>query len=134
MEQFIKNIVSIWDGISAVNTYTIINNITIDKQYLIYYMYRIICAYIKAFKNTDKMFKIFGLSADKGQFQPLANHITRDISQLDAIYTLLLDIMKSDVDISHVKLMQFIELRSGDKAIIIRDIQELHKLIPNLSS
>ena len=146
MEKFITTIQELQKEINAQKTTpaVLINNIVIQKQYLAYYVYRTIChnfdffrsiALIKGIKDINDKLQI----SSKHQYVcfPLANRMTTDEKQLDNILNEMTKVLTAAArKIKELKrtdepIEKYLETKTHD--VIITDIKELIKFVPNLS-
>ena len=122
----------------------LINNVVIQKQYLAYYIYRIICHHFDFFKSIAMVNGIkqintkLGISS-KHQYvcYPLANRMTTDSKELDEILTAMTSFLTASAKkLEELKrpdepIEKYLEAKTQDT--IIKDIKELIKFVPNLS-
>jgi hypothetical protein len=148
MEQFMGDIYGIFELINKnKNTKSFINIKTISKQYLAYYIYRIVTKYILLFEmssNTEELnnFMMY-LRIPKEHKRilnyPLAGKMTNDEEILDIIILSGIDIFnKADMYLKNLKNLKvyndlFTFLKQKDLSTIIQDLIDLQKLIPGLS-
>ena len=147
MEKFSKDIYSIYELINNNESTSFINVKTISKQYLAYYIYRIITKYMNIFENVlqnSKLSEFLTLLRipkvhNRTLNYPLAGKMTNDEQLLDMIILMGIDfIIKLDKYIevqpnktNFVDIFTFIEQKT--MPVIIQDLIDLQKLIPGLS-
>ena len=147
MEKFSKDIYSIYELINNNESTSFINVKTISKQYLAYYIYRIITKYMNIFENVLQNSKISEFLTllripkvhNRTLNYPLAGKMTNDEQLLDMIILMGIDfIIKLDKYIevqpkktNFVDIFTFIEQKT--MPVIIQDLIDLQKLIPGLS-
>lgn len=118
----------------------------IQKQYHVYYLYRIICKYFSFFRSMALVNSIREINDSllipsnyKYVCYPLAGHLTTNEEILDKAFDLMINIFKS----AKAKLLETqrstdsdIEDFLGSKTpeVIINDIKELIKYVPGISS
>ena len=147
MEEFLKTIQQIQTEINTQkpNSSLLINTIIIQKQYLVYYVYRVICTHFDYFfslylgkyiKNINTKLEIS--SNYKFVCYPLANRMTTDEAKLDNIFKEMINLFTTTI--SKVKelnrspneeLENFLKQKTYNT--IIRDIKKIVKMVPNLS-
>ena len=148
MEKFTGDIYGVFELINNnKDVKTIVNTTILSKQYLAYYLYRIIVKFINVFeiaisstdiKNLLKILRI-PVEHDIHKNYPLAGKMTNDEQLLDLIILTAID-MFSNAD----KYIQSLPnpdkynniydfLKTKDLPVIIQDIIDLQKLIPGLS-
>jgi hypothetical protein len=146
MEQFIDNVISILEDINNQKEHKslLIDNIIIQKQYLVYYMYRILCyhfSYIRSLALTKNIKEInlkLGISSNyKYICSPLAGRMTNDETQLNDIFATIIklfqDVIKKSTELKRdiKEITSYFEKKNKNQ--IIKDIKELVKFVPNLS-
>lgn len=148
MDKFTNDIYGIYELINNnKNTKTIINISIISKQYLAYYLYRIIIKFINVIemaipsKDIMTLFKLLRIPKehDKRKNYPMAGKMTNDEELLNLIILSSIDILtKVDKYIqtlsnnaNYTNIYEFIKLK--ELPIIIQDLIDLQKLIPGLS-
>ena len=148
MEKFTNDIYGVFELINNnKDSKTIINITILSKQYLAYYMYRILVKFFNIFEiaipTTDfkNLFKLLRIPAehDKTKNYPLAGKMTNDEELLDLIILTEIDMFnKVDKYIqtlpnpdSYNNIYDF--LKTKELPIIIQDLIDLQKLIPGLS-
>jgi hypothetical protein len=153
MEQFKDNIYNINDMINNQDnekSLNLINTKTISKQYLAYYIYRIITKYIELVESSsssaDVLFFMNLLRIPKEQNRlipyPMAGRMTNDNDSLDMIILGGIDLFEKvknylnalDKGYSDTKFKSFNDfLKEKTLQVIIKDIMDLQKLLPGLS-
>lgn len=146
MEPFIKTIQSLYTEIEQQKDTPsiLINNIVIQKQYLVYYIYRIICTNYKYFRSIaleqhikELNTKLEIASNYKFVCYPLANRMTTDEIKLDDIFYVMTKILTDSIKKSKAlkRLNQELETYLAKKTHdeIIKDIKQLIEFVPNLS-
>jgi len=151
MEQFKDNIYNIYDLINNQDTEkSLINTKIISKQYLAYYIYRIITKYIElvesASSSADVLFFMNLLRIPKEHNRllnyPMAGKMTNDNDNLDMIILGGIDIFGKinnylivlSKNYANVKFKGFYNfLKEKTLPVIIKDIMDLQKLLPGLS-
>ena len=123
----------------------------IQKQYIIYYLYRIICknyiffsslALQQDIKNIFELLEI--KNANLNICIPLANRMTTDKNKLNNIFKAIMELFDSSIrkikETRHKAIISSVHysdlyyyLESKSKKNIIKDINKLYKFIPNLS-
>lgn len=148
MDKFTNDIYGIFELINNNKDSKSIVNITIiSKQYLVYYLYRIITKFINIFEiaipSTDinKLLRLLRIPKehDRKQNYPLAGKMTNEEQLLDLIILTAIDMFnKVDKYIQSLpntnaynNIYEFIKIK--DLPVIIQDIIDLQKLIPGLS-
>ena len=118
----------------------------IQKQYHVYYLYRIICKYFSFFRSMALVNSIREINETllipsnyKYVCYPLSGHLTTNEAILDKAFDLMLNLFRN----AKAKLLETqrstdsdIEEFLGSKTpeIIINDIKELIKYVPGISS
>ena len=126
---------------------TLIDVKLISKQYLAYYLYRIVCKYIKVFeqsvssKNLSDIFLLLKIPsiADKSLCYPMAGKMTNDEKILDVIILSFIEVF--DLTFKYIATVpniasykNFLDLIiSKNVTTIVQDLIDLQKLIPGLS-
>lgn len=155
MEKFINDIYSIFDLINKNDeSRSIIKTKTISKQYLAYYIYRIITKFYNVFqtaianinlgivdKPLDLFMKYLRIPKEHNRefSYPLAGKMTNDEQLLDMIILTGIDIFsKTNEYLKNIQstpiykqILTFINQKS--LSIIIQDLIDLQKLIPGIS-
>lgn len=151
MEKFRENIYSIYTLINdEKNKISFINTKIISKQYLAYYIYRIITKYITIIELStsvaDINFVMSLLRIPEGHNRllnyPMVGKMSNDNEILDMIILGGLDMFEKvdnylntlDRKNKQSKFQEFYKfLKEKDLEVIIKDIIDLQKLIPGLS-
>lgn len=147
MDDFIKNNYFILDIIKRDSTkQEIVEHNVIEKQYLAYYLYRILCKYEKMISNSissrQKIIDIYTILRIPENYQgtcyPMAHKMTYNEQLLDVVILGILDILKEvDTNLSqsygnkqYQELMEFI----GEKTLeeILINLKVLQRIFPNL--
>ena len=148
MEKFTNDIYGVYELINeGTNTKSIINTTIISKQYLAYYLYRIITKFMNIVeiaipsKDINTLIKLLRIPKehDKRKNYPMAGKMTNDEELLNLIILSAIDILnKVDKyintlpnDSGYSAIYDLIKLK--ELPIIIQDLIDLHKLIPGLS-
>jgi hypothetical protein len=148
MEKFTNNIYGVFELINnSKDAKSIVNIVILSKQYLAYYLYRIITKFINLFEiaipsaDINNLLKLLRIPKEhnKTQNYPLAGKMTNEEQLLDLIILTAIDMFnKVDKYIqtlpnpdAYKKIYEFINIK--DLPIIIQDIIDLQKLIPGLS-
>ena len=146
-EGFTTNILNIFDLINKNDSQSIINVKTISKQYLAYYIYRIITKYLHIIEEIvkgsdfDELYTLLRIPASHNRIlnYPLAGKMTNDEQILDMIILRGIDMIdklnkniinKTD-NKKYEDFLNFIEQK--ELPIIVQDLIDLQKLIPGLS-
>ena len=153
MDQFKDNINNIYDLINNQDnekSLSLINTKTISKQYLAYYIYRIVTKYINlvesASSSADVLFFMNLLRIPKDHNRllpyPMAGKMTNDSSNLDMIILGGVDLFDKvnnyltalNKNYKNSKFKSFYNfLNEKTLPVIIKDIMDLQKLLPGLS-
>ena len=152
MEEFKKNIYNIYDLINNENekSLSLVNTKIISKQYLAYYIYRIITKYIILVEistsSTDVNFFMSLLRIptehNRELNYPMAGKMTNEPEMLDMIILGGIDIFDKvnnylktlDKKNKQNKYQEFYKfIKEKDLTTIIKDIMDLQKLLPGLS-
>jgi hypothetical protein len=150
MDAFIKNIYGIYELVNKTNTdaKTFIDTKLISKQYLTYYLYRIVCKYMNIFenvipasqiKNLLKILRIPSENSRENTCYPLAGKLTNEEKYLDLIILTILDMLTKigkyittlPSNTAYQDFFEFFEQKSIN--VIVQDLIDLQKLIPGLS-
>lgn len=148
MEKFTNDIYGVYELINeGKNTKSIINMTVISKQYLAYYLYRIITKFMNAVevaipsKDINTLLKLLRIPKehDRRKNYPMAGKMTNEEELLNLIILTSIDILnKVDKYINtlpnpagYSNIYDFIKLK--ELPIIIQDLIDLQKLLPNLS-
>ena len=150
MDSFIQNIEAINNDINKIQESYIVDTKIVNKQMLVYYLYRIFCKYMELFKlNTDiksvnKILRLLKIPIDFKKCAPLVNRLPATIKDLDLLYRALINIYKEiSQNMSNlnsqgnreqlVYFKELIKLKSS-KEKIKEDLVLLSTLVPELSS
>lgn len=147
MDTFIVTIKKIYNDIEIQKDYPsiLINNIVIQKQYLIYYIYRIICHHYSFFRSIsmDNIINNINIKLDIGSKNryiciPLANKMTVDEIKLNDLFQIMIKLfidsakkIQKNNNIKQNDINMYLTTKTYD--VIIKDIKKLIKFIPNLS-
>jgi len=148
MEKFTNDIYGVYELINqSKDVKSIINLVVLSKQYLAYYLYRIMSKFMNIFevalanKDIDNLFRLLRIPRehDKLKVYPLAGKMPNDEEILNIIILSIIDMLnKVDKYINSLPspggysiIYEFIKLK--DLSIIIQDLIDLQKLIPGLS-
>ena len=123
----------------------IVSPAIITKQYIVYYLYRILCKNRKLIKKVvpqpeiRKVYKKLGVPKGRKICYALGNRMNNDFDYLEEVFTDLLDILnkfhegKSTlISSTYEDFEDFLIMKVQGKQIK-NDLEELAKLIPNLS-
>jgi len=146
MDKFIKNIYFILDVIKRKpGKREIVDHNIIEKQYLTYYLYRILCKYEKMMQyvvSRKKITDIYTILRIPENYEntcyPLAHKMTYNDQLLELSILGMLDIFKQVDDTlkssignkQYEELIEFISEK--DLEMILLDLKVLQKLFPNL--
>ena len=148
MEKFVNDIYSIYELINNNNdSKSFINVKTISKQYLAYYIYRIITKFMNLFEAAltgsaiDEFLTLLRIPKVHNRMlnYPLSGKMTNDEQLLDMITLMGIDMFnkldkyikaQSHMD-KYADFFTFLELKA--MPVIIQDLIDLQKLIPGLS-
>lgn len=146
MDLFINNILNINDEIEKISdNIGIVNSKLKNKQYLVYYLYRIICKYNKVFldiANSEIIKTIYtALNIDKNVMwcSPMNGRMPTDIDLLDTVFLSMLELLttysekSSSIDTNTSKDLEDFLLIKSNEENIKNDIKLLSELVPNLS-
>ena len=150
MEDFINNIYNINDLINNDKESSLVNTKIISKQYLAYYIYRIVTKYmslIEAGTSIDDITFFMSLlripkEHDRLQNYPMAGKMTKDPEILDMIILGGIDMFEkvnNFLNTLNKKNRQntykdfYTFMSEKELSVIIKDIMELQKLLPGLS-
>ena len=148
MEKFTNDIYGVFELINNnKDAKSIVNIVILSKQYLAYYLYRIIIKFINLFEiaipsaDINNLLKLLRIPKehDKTKNYPLAGKMTNEEQLLDLIILTAIDMFnKVDKYIqtlpnpdAYNSIYEFIKIK--DLPVIIQDIIDLQKLIPGLS-
>ena len=151
MEDFKNSIYNIFDLINKdTNKKSLVNTMTISKQYLAYYIYRIVTKYIIldeiATSSSDINFFMSLLRIPKEHNRelnyPMAGKMTNEDELLDMIILGGIDMFDKVNNYLNTlndknrqnKFQEFFRfIKEKDLSVIIKDIMDLQKLLPGLS-
>lgn len=148
MEKFTNDIYGVFELINNnKDAKSIVNIVILSKQYLAYYLYRIIAKFINLFEiaipsaDINNLLKLLRIPKehDRTKNYPLAGKMTNEEQLLDLIILTAIDMFnKVDKYIqtlpnpdAYNSIYEFIKIK--DLPVIIQDIIDLQKLIPGLS-
>lgn len=148
MEKFTNDIYGVFELINNnKDAKSIVNIVILSKQYLAYYLYRIIIKFINLFEiaipsaDINNLLKLLRIPKEhnKTKNYPLAGKMTNEEQLLDLIILTAIDMFnKVDKYIqtlpnpdAYNSIYEFIKIK--DLPVIIQDIIDLQKLIPGLS-
>jgi len=150
MEKFKNNIYNIYNLINEEDSKSLIDTKTVSKQYLAYYIYRIITKYIKLIEistsseDIEYVMKLLRIPIEHNRElnYPMAGKLTNENDILDMIILGGIDMFEKvnnylntlDKKNKQKKYQEFFKfLKEKDLNVIIRDLMNLQKLIPGLS-
>jgi hypothetical protein len=148
MEKFTNDVYGIYELINdGKNTKSIISVSVISKQYLAYYLYRIISKFMNVIEaalptnDINTYFQLLRIPKEHNRLKnyPMAGKMTNDEELLDLIILTSIDILnKLDKyiktlpnDAGYANVYEFLKLK--DLPVIIQDLIDLQKLVPGLS-
>lgn len=148
MEKFTNDVYGVFELINNnKDAKSIVNIVILSKQYLAYYLYRIITKFINLFEiaipsaDINNLLKLLRIPKehDRTKNYPLAGKMTNEEQLLDLIILTAIDMFnKVDKYIqtlpnpdAYNSIYEFIKIK--DLPVIIQDIIDLQKLIPGLS-
>ena len=148
MEKFTNDIYGVYELINeGKKTKSIINVTIISKQYLAYYLYRIITKFMNIVevalpsKDINTLLQLLRIPKehDRRKNYPMAGKMTNDEELLNLIILSCIDILnKVDKyiktlpnDTGHSAIYNLIKIK--ELPIIIQDLIDLQKLVPGLS-
>ena len=150
MEDFINNIYNINDLINNDKSKSLVNTKIISKQYLAYYIYRIVTKYISLIEagtsvdDINFFMSLLRIPTEHNRLlsYPMAGKMTNDPDVLDMIILGGIDMFEkvnNFLNTLNQKNRQntykefYIFMKEKELPIIIKDIMELQKLLPGLS-
>ena len=153
MEKFKKNIYSVYNLINDEDNKkvaSLINTKIVLKQYLAYYIYRIITKYIKLIEistsseDIEYVMKLLRIPIEHNRElnYPMAGKLTNENDILDMIILGGIDMFEKvnnylntlDKKNKQKKYQEFFKfLKEKDLNVILKDLMNLQKLIPGLS-
>ena len=148
MDQFIKDINSLIKiANDPVGKQPLIEHNTIEKQYIAYYLYRILCKYETLFETTLSYAKIRNIydllripEKKKRGCYPMAHKMTNDTNLLDIILLGLVELFNqlnenlkmSLTNNNFTKLKNFLATKKLE--VIIQDLIDIQHYVPNLAA
>lgn len=148
MEQFIQDINAlIMMANQPVGKQPLINHNVIEKQYIVYYLYRILCKYEQLFTTNLEFSKIrdiydlLRIPKEKGKgCYPMSQKMTSNDNLLNLILSSIVELFNQlneelKMTMTNKIFMEFtgfLEKKTLER--IIQDLMELHQLVPNLSA
>jgi hypothetical protein len=150
MEKFKNNIYNIYNLINEEDSKSLIDTKTVSKQYLAYYIYRIITKYIKLIEistsseDIEYVMKLLRIPIEHNRElnYPMAGKLTNENDILDMIILGGIDMFEKvnnylntlDKKNKQKKYQEFFKfLKEKDLNVILKDLMNLQKLIPGLS-
>lgn len=149
IQLFISEISKIQDNIEKSNDkYDLLQDSkTRNKQYLFYYLYRIICTYRRELERTDvtqiinNIYDLINVKGSKFKCFPLTSRLTTDEKILDNLILAALSVLykysQDSVNLSKTpqskNFVDFIISKIYKDNIIVNDLIKLNLLLPNLS-
>jgi len=150
MEKFKNNIYNIYNLINEEDSKSLIDTKTVSKQYLAYYIYRIITKYIKLIEistsseDIEYIMKLLRIPIEHNRElnYPMAGKLTNENDILDMIILGGIDMFEKvnnylntlDKKNKQKKYQEFFKfLKEKDLNVILKDLMNLQKLIPGLS-
>lgn len=148
MDQFIKDINSLIKiANDPVGKQPLIEHNIIEKQYIVYYLYRILCKYETLFETTLSYAKIRNIydllripEKKKRGCYPMAHKMTNDSNLLDILLLGLVELFNqlnenlkmSLTNNNFTKLKNFLATKKLE--VIIQDLIDIQHYVPNLSA
>jgi len=147
MDQFIKDINSlITIAKEPIGKQPLIEHNIIEKQYIVYYLYRILCKYEQLFSTNisfEKVRDIYDLlripRSNKGCYS-MTLKMTSNDNLIDIILMGIIELFNQlnenlKMTMTNNHFLKFTEfLKKKKLEVIIHDLMELHQLVPNLSA
>jgi len=148
MDQFIQDIDAlIMMANQPVGKQPLINHNVIEKQYIVYYLYRILCKYEQLFTTNLESWKIRDIynllripkEKRKGCY-PMSQKMTSNDKLLNLILSSIVELFNQlnedlKMTMTNKYFMEFKEFLSKKTLErIIQDLMELHQLVPNLAA
>ena len=152
MEKFKNNIYNIYNLINDEDNKSIrlVNSKLISKQYLAYYIYRIITKYIKIIEistssaDIDYVMRLLRIPKEHNRelSYPMVGKLTNEAELLDMIILGGIDMFEKVNNYLNTlnkknrqnKYQEFFKfLKEKELSVIIKDLMDLQKLIPGLS-
>jgi hypothetical protein len=148
MDTFIQDINAlIMIANEPVGKQPLIGHNIIEKQYIVYYLYRILCKYEQLFTTNlsyEKVRDIYDLlripKEKKNICYPMSQKMTSNDNLLNVILTGIVELFNQlnenlKMTMTNNYFMEFTEfLNKKPLEKIIQDLMELHQLVPNLSA
>jgi len=148
MDQFIQDINSlIYIANEPVGKQPLIEHNIIEKQYIVYYLYRILCKYEELFSTNlsyQKVRDIYDLlripNEKKRGCYPMSLKMTSNKKLLDLILTGIIELFNQlnenlKMTMTNNNFLKFTDfLGTKTLEVILKDLIELHQLVPNLSA
>jgi hypothetical protein len=145
MDFFLGNVLSINEEIDTlVSPNDLINTSLKHKQYLVYYLYRVVCRYsniIKKIVSLDMINTIYytlDIPVTEGCYA-MANRMPNNIERLDLALLNIIELMntynkrKDSLTLDVIEPLETFLKEKNNVSIIRDDIINLSRLIPNLS-
>lgn len=149
MDVFIKNVKEINDDINKLESDYIVNTKLVNKQILIYYLYRIFCKFINIIKlnvsdsKVNEILRVLKIPTNFEKCVPLVNKLPNDIDNINLLVNQLIDVFtEMTTNMSNlnaqgekIRLKYLNELMDSkfDKIKIKEDLVLLSSLVPELS-
>lgn len=148
MDQFIQDINAlIMISNEPVGKQPLIEHNVIEKQYIVYYLYRIICKYEQLFitnlsyQSVRDIYKLLRIPKEKKRgCYPMSQKMTSNDELLNLILTSMVELFNQlnenlKMTMTNKYFMEFKDFLSKKPLErIIQDLMELHQLVPNLSA
>ena len=148
MDQFIQDINAlIMISNEPVGKQPLIEHNVIEKQYIVYYLYRIICKYEQLFVTNlsyqvvRDIYKLLRIPEEKKRgCYPMSQKMTSNDELLNLILTSMVELFNQlnenlKMTMTNKYFMEFKDFLSKKPLErIIQDLMELHQLVPNLSA
>lgn len=148
MDQFIQDVNAlIMMSNQPVGKQPLINHNVIEKQYIVYYLYRILCKYEQLFTTNlsyQKVRDVYNLlripkQKKKGCY-PMSQKMTSNDKLLNLILSSIVELFNQlnenlKMTMTNKYFMEFKDFLSKKTLEkIIQDLMELHQLVPNLAA
>jgi hypothetical protein len=148
MDQFIQDVNAlIMMSNQPVGKQPLINHNVIEKQYIVYYLYRILCKYEQLFTTNlsyQKVRDVYNLlripkQKKKGCY-PMSQKMTSNDELLNLILSSMVELFNQlnenlKMTMTNKYFMEFKDFLSKKTLEkIIQDLMELHQLVPNLAA
>ena len=148
MDQFIQDINAlIMISNEPVGKQPLIEHNVIEKQYIVYYLYRILCKYEQLFTTNlsyqmvRDIYKLLRIPEEKKKgCYPMSQKMTSNDELLNLILSSMVELFNQlnenlKMTMTNKYFMEFKEFLSKKPLErIIQDLMELHQLVPNLSA